>query len=99
MTVTQIVRIRPQEGKSDDVEPYLRRLVEAASNEVGTLIYLMNRKDDEFVMYEMYKDEASMNLHNENEALHQLGARAGELLTAPPAIERVSYLAGTGQAS
>ncbi|HJP73921.1 MAG TPA: antibiotic biosynthesis monooxygenase [Pseudonocardiaceae bacterium] len=99
MTVTQIVRIRPQAGKYGEVELYLRRLVEGASTEEGTLIYLMNKKDGEFVMYEMYKDEAAMNRHNENEALHELGSRAGELLTEPPVVERISYLIGTGHAS
>ncbi|MFI5610385.1 putative quinol monooxygenase [Amycolatopsis sp. NPDC051903] len=98
MTVAQIVYISPQDGKMAEVEPYLRRLVEAAGREDGTLIYLLNEKDGEFVLYEMYASEDAMNLHNENEALHELGSRAGELLTAPPTIERVSYLAGTGQA-
>jgi quinol monooxygenase YgiN len=98
MTVTQIAYIRPQAGKHDDVEPYLRRLVEGARKEEGTLIYLLNRSEDEFVLYEMYTDEDALKAHNDNEALHELVGQAGELLTGPPAVKRISYIVGTGTA-
>lgn len=34
--------------------------------------------------------------HNQNQAHHELQARAGELLNSPPMVERLSYLVGAG---
>ena len=97
MSVAQIVSITPKSGREADVEGLLRRLVDGARREEGTLLYVLNRRDDGFVLYEMYADEDAMTVHNGNPALHELVGRAAELLAAGVKAERVSYLDGTAE--
>ncbi|MEW2506134.1 putative quinol monooxygenase [Amycolatopsis sp. NPDC047767] len=97
MTVAQIAYIRPKAGKEAEVEQLLRGLVDAARQEEGTLLYLLNKREDEFVFYEMFADLGALKVHSGNDALRGLVARADELLEGGITVEKVSYLDGAGR--
>lgn len=95
MTVAQLVSVSPKPGKEGDVERLLRQLVASARQLDGALLFVLNRHDDGFVLYEMYADEDARAVISGDSALQELMANAGDLLAAAPKSEQVCYLDGT----
>jgi len=84
--VALIARITVQPDAAADAETALRRLVDAAGDEPGTVEYILNREGDSgsFWFYEVYADQAAFDAHGENPALGEVFGTLGALLAEPP---------------
>lgn len=86
--VAVIARITARPDVVDEVEAVLRTLVDAATAEVGTVEYVLNREGDSgsFWFYEVHADEAAFDAHGKNPALREAFGRLGGLLAEPPEL-------------
>ncbi len=84
--VALIARITVQPDAAADAETALRRLVDAAGDEAGTVEYILNREGDSgsFWFYEVYADQAAFDAHGKNPALGEVFGTLGALLAEPP---------------
>jgi len=81
--VSLIAKMTAKEGKRDELVGVLRRVVDAAQDEPGTLVYAMNvstTAPDEVWFYELYRDNDALMAHGSSEAMKQAGPALGELL-------------------
>ena len=69
--VALIARITVRPEAAAEAEAALRRLVDAAADEAGTVEYVLNREGDSgsFWFYEVYADQAAFDAHGKNPAL------------------------------
>lgn len=96
------VRLQAKPGKEKDLEEFLRAQLSYALGEPDTVAWFAIRIDQRtFGIFDAFADEDGRQAHLEGEIAKALGARAGELLAAPLAIERLDVLAaklpGTGE--
>ena len=67
------------------------------SNEPGALTYILYRSTadpDEFVFYEVYRDQAAFAAHGSSEAMMQFFGAVGGLLDGRPALTLYEELGG-----
>lgn len=72
-----------------ELERILRKLVDAARQEAGTLYYAVHRPQDhqhKFVLYELYKDRAAFDAHLQSELLQQALKQFDAMLETPPKL-------------
>lgn len=89
--------LRARTGRSADLEALLRKVVEEASTEPGTLLYELTvhqQDQDEFYVLELFKDADAVAAHNQSAALEQLLARADDLLDGGIRITPLRRLLG-----
>jgi quinol monooxygenase YgiN len=86
------ISVRPEVVEEAEVE--LRRLVDAATEEAGTVEYVLSREGDSgsFWFFEVYSDGAAFDAHGQNPALHQVFAALGGLLAEPPEMHLLTPL-------
>jgi (4S)-4-hydroxy-5-phosphonooxypentane-2,3-dione isomerase len=68
--VAIVARVRVKEGRVDDYLSAFAPLLEQVENEPGTLVYLLQRSNDDpnvFWTSELYADEASFELHRSSD--------------------------------
>jgi quinol monooxygenase YgiN len=92
--VALIARITVRPDAVTDAEAALRSLVDAVTEEVGTVMYVLNREGDSgsFWFYEVYEDQAAFDVHGQNPVLHQAFATLGALLAEPPEMHVLTPL-------
>ena len=90
--VALIARITVRPEAAEEAEAALRRLVDAAAAESGTVEYVLNREGDSgsFWFYEVYADQAAFDAHGENPALREAFGTLGGLLAEPPEMHVVT---------
>ncbi len=92
--VALIARITVRPEALQEAEVALRGLVEAATEEAGTVEYVLSREGDSgsFWFFEVYADQAAFDAHGQNPALHQGFAAIGGLLAEPPEMHVLTPL-------
>ena len=85
LTITAVIRAKP--GHEDVVERALRAVITAVkAGEPGTLAYVLSQDRDDptvFTTFERFRDEASMTLHNQSEAVAGFVAATENSLAGP----------------
>jgi quinol monooxygenase YgiN len=95
-TIGLLVTLEARPGKDADAEAFLKSALPFALDEKGTLKwYAIKLRPGKFGIFDTFQNEADRNAHLSGEIAKALGARANELLAAPPQIEKVEVLAST----
>jgi len=91
------MRARP--GKRTELLALLRELVAAAAaDEPGTLVYVMHEADDDpdtVVSYELFADEAALEVHKASPVVESVVPRLGPLM-AEGSFRRLNPALATG---
>jgi len=91
-----LVTLEARRGKEADAEAFLKSAQPLALDEKGTLKwYAIKLGPGKFGIFDTFANEGGRNAHLSGEIAKALGARASELLAAPPQIEKVEVLAST----
>jgi quinol monooxygenase YgiN len=91
-----LVTLEARAGKEADAEAFLKSAQPLARDEDGTLKwYAIKLGPGTFGIFDTFANESGRNAHLTGEIAKSLGARASELLAAPPQIEKVEILAST----
>jgi quinol monooxygenase YgiN len=92
--VALFVRLEAKPGKEKDVEDFLRAGLPLVEAEPQTTAWFGIRLGPStFGIFDVFPDEAGRAAHLSGRVAAALGQKAGELLAAPPSIERVDVLA------
>lgn len=85
------------EGKAEQTETLLGRMVAAVDGEPGVEVYSYFRSDGgTFWFFGLMADEAAMQQHGRSEAMQALMAEFGPLVSAPPQMSVVTPVAARG---
>ena len=91
-----LVTLEARAGKEADAEAFLKSAQPLARDEDGTLKwYAIKLGAGRFGIFDTFANETGRNAHLSGEIAKALGARASELLAAPPQVEKVEVLAST----
>ncbi|MDR0183384.1 putative quinol monooxygenase [Lysobacter arvi] len=89
-----LARLEAKPGKEEEVERFLRGALPLAEAEPGTRTWFALRfGPSSFGIYDTFDTEAGRQAHLDGPIAAALMERAGELLAAPPRIDRVDLLA------
>lgn len=92
--VALLVRLEAKPGKEAEVEAFLRAGLPLVEAEPGTTAWFGIRiGPSTFGIFDAFPDEAGRNAHLTGRVAAALMAKAGELLSQPPIIEKVDVLA------
>jgi quinol monooxygenase YgiN len=88
-----LARLRAKPGKAGEVQKLLESAVQLANEEAGTVHWFALRfSDEQFGVFDTFKDERGRQAHLEGRIASALMAQAPELLSEPPSIEKVDLL-------
>lgn len=88
------VRLEAKPGKEADVEKLLRGSLTVVQEEPGTTAWFAIRLGPStFGIFDAFPDEAGRQAHLAGRVAAALMAKASELLSEPPVIEKVDVLA------
>ena len=88
-----LVRLKAKPGKETELSDFLKSSVALAEKETGTTSWFaLKLGDTEYGIFDTFADEAGRDAHRTGEIATQLRQRAGDLLSAPPAIEATEIL-------
>lgn len=94
VTVALFVRLEVKPGKEKDVETFLKGGLPLVMDEPATTAWFGIRLGPStFGIFDAFPDEAGRQAHLSGKVAAALMARAGELFSSPPAIEKVDVLA------
>jgi quinol monooxygenase YgiN len=80
-------------GKENDVEQFLRGGAQLAQQEPGTVSWFAFRMGDrKFGIFDTFNDEAGRQAHVSGKIAEALFAKAPELFSQPPRIEKLDIL-------
>jgi quinol monooxygenase YgiN len=92
--VALMVRMEAKPGKEDEVEKFLRGGLSIVQEEPETTAWFAIRiGPSTFGIFDAFPDEAGRQAHLSGRVAAALMAKASELLSEPPAIEKVEVLA------
>ena len=78
-----VATVTAKDGKHEELAKELLTLIPIARTEPGFIQYDLHQsieRPGEFVFYEIWRDEPSLDLHNSTDAMKAFGARAGHLI-------------------
>lgn len=88
------VRLEAKPGKEADVEQFLLGGLPIVQEEPATLAWFgLRLGPSTFGIFDAFPDEAGRQAHLSGRVAAALMAKAGELLSEPPSIEKVDVLA------
>ena len=88
------VQLEAKAGKEAEVENFLRGGLPVVENEPATISwYALRLGPSTFGIFDTFSDESGRNAHLSGEVAKALMAKAGELLSEPPLIQKVDVLA------
>ena len=91
-----LVTLQARGGKESDAEAFLKSAQPLAQDEKGTLKwYAIKLGPGKFGIFDTFANEAGRNAHLNGDIAKALGARASELFSVPPQVEKVEVLATT----
>ena len=94
VTVALLVRLEAKSGKEAEVEAFLRGGLAIVQEEPATMAWFAIRMGPStFGIFDAFPDEAGRNAHLAGRVAAALMAKAPDLLSAAPAIEKVDVLA------
>jgi len=86
-----------QDGKTEEMEAVLTRMVEAARDEPGVEIYSYHRSEGNlFWFLALMTDEKSMQNQRQSEAMQAAMADFGPLMAEPPQMTMTTPIAALG---
>jgi quinol monooxygenase YgiN len=89
-----LVRLEARSGKDAEVEEFLRSALPLVQQEAGTIAWFAIRFGrSEYGIFDVFADEAGRSAHLSGPVALSLMARADELFTRQPRIERLVVLA------
>jgi quinol monooxygenase YgiN len=92
--VALFVRLEAKPGKEKDVESFLKEGLPLVMEEPATAAWFGIRLGPStFGIFDAFPDEAGRQAHLSGRVAAALMAKAAELLSAPPSIEKVDVLA------
>jgi len=88
------VRLEAKPGKEDEVASFLKSGLSLVQEEPATIAWFGIRLGPTtFGIFDAFPDEAGRQAHLNGKVAAALMAKAGELLSQPPSIEKVEVLA------
>ncbi len=92
-----IVKLTCTEGRSEELETELAKLIEASNEEAGLEIYSAHRDaDNVYWFFELYTDDAAVAAHGKSDSMRTAMAAVGGLLAAAPEVHRLTPVAAKG---
>ena len=92
--VSLLVTLRAKPGKEADVAKFLEGGLALANQEPGTTVWFaLKMGPSTFGIFDAFGDEAAREAHLKGPIAAALMAKASELLSEPPRIEKVEVLA------
>ncbi len=87
-------RLIPKPGKESEIEAFLKQGAIMARDEPATIHWYAIKEDDGvYSVFDTFEDEAGRDAHLNGEIAKALMARAGELFSEPPQINKITILA------
>jgi quinol monooxygenase YgiN len=94
MKVALLVRLEAKQGKEADVESFLKGGLDIVNGEPATTTwYALRLGPSTFGIFDTFPDDAGRQAHLSGRVAAALMAKAGDLLSQPPTIEKVDILA------
>jgi len=94
VNVALLVRLEAKPGKEGDVEAFLRGGLAVVQEEPATIAWFAVRLGPStFGIFDAFPDDAGRQAHLSGRVAAALMARAPELLSEPPVIEKIDILA------
>ena len=94
VTVGLFVRLEARAGKERELEEFLKSALPLAQEEAATVAWFAVRfGPSSFAIFDVFPDDAGRQAHLTGRIAAALMARAGELLSSPPVIEKLDTLA------
>jgi quinol monooxygenase YgiN len=91
MKKTVIARLTIKKEAVDSFLLFAKKMVEVTRKEEGCISYILYKncfgQESEFIFYEEYKDQASLDYHNNSEHLKQFFTDITSLLAGKPIVE------------
>ena len=88
------VQLEAKEGKEAEVEQFLRGGLSIVENEPATISwYALRLGPSTFGIFDTFPDEQGRQAHLSGEVAKALMAKASDLLSEPPLIQKVDVLA------
>lgn len=94
-----IATLTAAEGKADELEAALTALIAAADEEPGLEIYSLHRDPNDesaFYFFEMYTDQAALDVHGKGEKMKVAMGSMGGLLAGRPDVKILTPAAAKG---
>jgi len=92
--VALLVRLEAKSGKEAEVESFLRGGLDIVQEEPGTTTwYALRLGPSTFGIFDTFGDDSGRQAHLSGRVAAALMAKASELLSQPPTIEKVDILA------
>lgn len=92
--VALFVRLEAKKGKEKDVEDFLKSGLSIVENEPDTVTwYALRLGPSTFGIFDTFPDDKGRQAHLEGDVAKALMAKADDLLSSPPSIEKVDVLA------
>ena len=89
-----LVRLEAKSGKEAEVEEFLRSALPLVQQEPATTAWFAIRfSQSEFGIFDVFPDDAGRDAHLNGAVAKALMAKASELLSEPPSIQKVEILA------
>jgi quinol monooxygenase YgiN len=91
------VKLTAKPGKEAEVAKFLAGALPLAQDEKGTIHWFALKFDEQtYGIFDTFNDDAGREAHLKGPIAAALMKKAGELLAAPPSIEKVDLLASKG---
>ena len=88
------VQLEAKNGKEEEVEKFLRSGLSIVDNEPATISwYALRMGPTTFGIFDTFPDEEGRQAHLNGEVAKALMAKASELLSEPPSIQKIEVLA------
>ena len=95
--VSMMGTITCQDGKGDEMETVLARMVEAARDEPGVEIYSYHRGEgNNFSFFALMESEEAMRNHGQSDAMQAAMQSFGPLMAEPPQMSPARPIAAIG---
>ena len=97
--VAAIAKLTAADGQRDALVKVMEQLVDAAEQEAGTEIYVLNldNKDANVVwFYELYTDNDALTAHSQSDTMKAIGGQLGGLVAAAPELNFLTPHRGVG---
>jgi quinol monooxygenase YgiN len=92
--VAILVLLTAKAGKEKEVEEFLKSAQPLAAREPGTTTwYALKIGDSKFAIFDTFKDEAGQDAHFAGDIAKALFAKAEELFSTAPLVEKLEILA------
>jgi quinol monooxygenase YgiN len=93
LTLSLFARLEARPGKESELAAFLLQGLQMADAEAATPVWFALRLGPTtFAIFDAFRDEAGRQGHLDGPIAQALMAKAGELLAAPPVIERLDVL-------